>query len=259
MEARTQDESSQDAAPAPEPEARNPVDVAEQLYSAPAVRNSRIHIGLPCYGGQISEATFSSIMRFTIRCMKLGMSIAIDTLPNESLITRARNNLVARMMADPKATHIMFIDADIGFPEDALFKLIAHDVDVVAGLYPKKALPISYVVNALKDGEERDGLVEVRHAGTGFLLIKRQVIERLIEKMPEKKFRDNIGFGKAFEPFMYGFFETYIDAQGYYQSEDYYFCDLVRRELGVKVWVDPSIKLAHTGYYVFRESSPAKA
>ena len=230
---------------------------AARLAELPVVKNSRVHIALPCYGGQISEATFSSLMRFTIRSMRAGMAIAIDTLPNESLITRARNNLVARMMSDPKATHIMFIDADIGFPEDALFKLIAHDVDVVAGLYPKKSLPISYVVNAVKDAEKRGNLQEVRHAGTGFLLIKRGVIERLIEKFPDKKYRDNIGFGKAYEPFMYGFFETYIDSMGYYQSEDYYFCDLVRRELGVKIWADTSIKLAHTGYYVFKERPPA--
>jgi len=217
------------------------------------LKESKLHIALPCYGGQISEATFSSLLRFTIRCVKLGINVSIDTLPNESLITRARNNLAARMLADPQATHIMFIDADIGFEEGAIFKLIAHDLDMVAGVYPKKKLPISYVVNAIKDGEVRGSLQEVRHAGTGFLLIKRGVFERLIEKMPERKYRDNIGFGKTYEPFMYGFFETQIDAQGYYQSEDYYFCDLVRRELGVKIWVDRSIKLAHTGYFVFKK------
>ena len=47
------------------------------------LKDSKVHIALPCYGGQISEATFSSLMRFTIRCVKLGINVAIDTLPNE--------------------------------------------------------------------------------------------------------------------------------------------------------------------------------
>lgn len=225
----------------------------EKASISSVIKKSKVHIALPCYGGQISEATFSSLMRFTIKCMKAGVGLAIDTLPNESLITRARNNLAARMLTDPKATHIMFIDADIGFDEDAIFKLIGHDLDMVAGVYPKKTLPISYVVNGVKGGEVRGTLQEVRHAGTGFLLIKRGVFERLIEKFPDRKYRDNIGYGKIYEPFMYGFFETIIDEQGYYQSEDYYFCDLVRRELGIKVWVDRSIHLSHTGYFVFKK------
>ena len=98
------------------------------------LKESKIHIALPCYGGQISEATFSSLLRFTIRCVKLGINVAIDTLPNESLITRARNNLAARMLADPQATHIMFIDADIGFDGEALAHLLAVDDDKVASL-----------------------------------------------------------------------------------------------------------------------------
>jgi hypothetical protein len=66
---------------------------------------------------------------------------------NESLVTRARNNLMAKMMTNEKATHFMFIDADIRFQPEAILMMLSADKDVIGGLYPKKALPIQYVIN----------------------------------------------------------------------------------------------------------------
>lgn len=210
-----------------------------------------IHFCIPCYAGQLTEATFTSFIRFMLLAQQRGLNWSLDTLVNESLITRGRNNLTAKMLKNEKATHLMFIDSDIRFNAEDIFKLVDADKDIVGGLYPVKSYPIRYVVNGLAEPEKEGDLEEVRHIGTGFMMIRRSVFETMIEKMPEKKFKDSIGIGKDFEPYMYALFETCLDSDGHYMSEDWYFCDMWRK-MGGKIFAHKSIVLSHTGYHEFR-------
>ena len=82
-----------------------------------------IHFLIPCFGGQISEATFTSFVRFIAKAPEWGLEWSLDTLVNESLIPRGRNALVARAMHNPRATHMMFLDADIGFEPEFILML----------------------------------------------------------------------------------------------------------------------------------------
>ena len=84
---------------------------------------------------------------------------------NESLITRGRNNLMAKMMTNTAATHFMFIDADIRFEPDAMLKMMACDKDVIAGLYPKKALPVNYVINLKLENMDLKGFISMPKGG----------------------------------------------------------------------------------------------
>jgi hypothetical protein len=215
------------------------------------LKNSYVHFAIPCYGGQISNATFKSFVALTAKSIQKGLRFTLDTLPTDSLVTRARNKLVARMMHNPRSTHLMFIDADIGFNPDDIFKLIGHDLDMVGGLYPKKELPANYVVNHVAKPRRNGDCVEVRHLGTGFMLVKRNVIERLIEASPELKITPNSGEEAPQDKFYYALFDTLIDKGGFYLSEDWTFCDMVRSKLGVSIWADISIRLDHHGQYNF--------
>ena len=58
------------------------------------LRNKHIFIATPCYGGQIGEPYFRSMMRLAILCNKYDIQFTVSTLANESLITRGRNTLV---------------------------------------------------------------------------------------------------------------------------------------------------------------------
>jgi hypothetical protein len=145
---------------------------------------------------------------------KVGLQWSLDTMVNESLVTRARNNLMAKMMTNDKATHFMFIDADIRFQPDSIFQRLATDKDVIGGLYPKKALPISYVINVAPGKQIINDLFKVDTMGTGFMQFKRHVYEKLIAAHPETKYVDDVGLGKQFEPFMYSIFDTVIDEKG---------------------------------------------
>lgn len=210
--------------------------------------NMRVHFAIPCYGRQITSATFSSFVHLTWQCAKRDLKFTLDTY-SDSLVTRTRNILVANMMHDPQATHLMFIDADIGFDAKDVFKLLDHDLDVCGALYPRKSLPIKYVVNQVPNPEKKGSCIEVRHLGTGFMLIKRNVFEQLFKIMPHLKVRVEEGDKNPVDDSYYALFDTALDANGYYLSEDWTFCDLVRDKLGLKIWADISIKLDHRGNY----------
>ena len=97
---------------------------------------ARLHFCIPCYGGQINEGCFISMLKYMATAQRLGLNFTIDTMVNESLIPRGRNSLVAKMLYfEPKSTHLMFIDADIGFEPEEIFKLILADKDIAGGLY----------------------------------------------------------------------------------------------------------------------------
>jgi len=210
-----------------------------------------LHIGIPCYGGMMSEPTVTSLLRFILLAQQAGLNWSLDTMVNESLITRGRNNLMAKMMTNPAATHFMFIDADIRFQPESILQMLACDKDVIAGLYPKKALPVNYVINLKPETKIQGDIFTVDTAGTGFLLFRRSVYEQLIAAHPDTKYVDDVGLGKQYEPMMYSIFDCKIDARGHYLSEDWLFC---RRwqELGGEIWAHSKVLLNHIGHYEFQ-------
>jgi len=224
---------------------------AQQPQGAPYdFSKLHIHIGIPCYGGMCSEPTMTSLLRFILMAQRSGLNWSLDTMVNESLITRGRNNLMAKMMTNDKATHFMFIDADIRFQPESIFQMLAYDKDVIGGLYPKKSIPSNYVINLLPQTKIQGDIFTVDTMGTGFLIYKRSVYERLIAAHPETKYVDDVGLGKQYEPMMYAIFDTAIDEKGHYLSEDWLFC---RRwqAIGGEIWAHSKTLLNHIGHYEY--------
>lgn len=250
------------------------------------LRQKHIFIATPCYGGQIGEPYFRSMMRLAILCNKYEIKYTISTLANESLITRGRNTLVSFFMENKDATHLFFIDADIEFQPEDLLRMVAYDKPITVGAYPKKAInwdsilsaarnpdldetaetieghSSNYVVNFdfLKDEQGNrtpqvqivDNLVRLKDAGTGFMCIKKEVIQQLMDAHPDLKYVNDINVDKKFEPYMYALFDTMIDPESRrYLSEDYMFCRLWQ-QAGGEVYLDPRTALNHVGHYTFR-------
>lgn len=214
------------------------------------LRTTRVHICMPCYGGMLTESTFMSYIKWSNTCRQLGLDWTMETMTNESLISRARNTLVAKFLNNPDSTHLMFIDADIGWEPWHLLVLLNRDVDVIGGLYPMKTLPVKWVVNGF-DGAEQgpDGLQEVSKTGTGFMLVKRHVFEKLNSHPAVRAFNNDIGLPKELDRHLKTYYDTAVRENRYY-SEDWTFCENWR-DLGGKVWVDKRVLLRHTGTYVF--------
>tara|TARA_R110000851_G_scaffold180682_9_gene328357 strand:+ start:1736 stop:2635 length:900 start_codon:yes stop_codon:yes gene_type:complete len=209
-----------------------------------------LHIGIPCYGGMVSEPTMTSLLRFIMLAQQAGLNWSLDTMVNESLVTRARNNLMAKMMTNKSATHFMFIDADIRFQPESILQMIACDKEVIGGLYPKKALPVNYVINLKPETKVQGDIFTVDTMGTGFLLFRKEVYQKLCDAHPECKYVDDVGLGKQYEPTMYSIFDCKIDEKGHYLSEDWLFC---RRwsALGGEIWAHGKVLLNHIGHYEF--------
>ena len=249
------------------------------------LRQKHIFIATPCYGGQIGEPYFRSMMRFAILCNKYNIQYTISTLANESLVTRGRNTLNSFFMENKAATHLFFIDADIEFNPEDILRMVAYDKDIVVGAYPKKALNWTSIISAARADESEteetieghssnyvvnfdflkdengnhtpqvqieDNLVKLKDAGTGFMCIKKEVIQKMFDKHPEMKYVNDINVDQKFEPFMYALFDTIIDPDSRrYLSEDYMFCR-TWQNMGGTVYLDPRTALNHVGHYTFR-------
>jgi hypothetical protein len=214
------------------------------------LRETCVHICMPCYGGMLTESTFMSYIKWANTARQLGLNWTVETMTNESLISRARNTLVAKFLQNPQSTHLMFIDADIGWEPWHLLVLLDRDVDVIGGLYPMKSLPIKWVVNGFDGAEEgENGLQEVSKTGTGFMLVKRHVFDKLNSHPAVKPFANDIGLPKELDQHLRTYYDTAVRENRYY-SEDWTFCENWR-DIGGKVWVDKRVLLKHTGTYVF--------
>ena len=230
-----------------------------------------IFIATPCLGGVVTTGYMMSVLNLMQAAETLGFSISLNVLGRDSLVTRARNSLVAQFMTTPDATHLMFIDADIAFEPALVHRMLAFDQDVVAGMYPAKALcwepparivgteppqtaTLQYVGKFCEGAElERRGRFATGvYCGTGFMMIKRRVIERLIEAHPECAYgSDHVHVPGKTERAHYALFECTIDPQTReYLSEDFGFCRRWRA-LGGRIWLDVEGALIHTGTHDF--------
>lgn len=238
----------------------------------------------PAYGSQVWLGYFHSCMELKQGLTEMGVKNNWLTNGNESLITRGRNTMVATFLKSGKLEEfmdsgyerLMFIDADIEFDPDDVGKLWNLDKDVAVGAYPmKKKVELDlekmadeavgrdavlaalkkaakpYITSAWKNGKLADieGETEpfkVDYAGTGFMMIKRGVFEKMRQKLPHLWHNEGIGDCWAFfDCELHGHEEARV-----YLSEDYNFCQRWR-DMDGEIWCDPTIKLKHWGVFAY--------
>lgn len=226
-------------------------------------------VGTPCYGGLVTQRYMQSMCALLEWGNACGLPISLELLGYDSLVTRSRNTILSTFLDSPTATHLMFIDADIGFTPDQVARLLAFDRDVAAGMYPLKIIhydervaqhlragePLETAqlryVGALCEGDEAeaaDGFATGVFAGAGFLMIKRGALERMVQAYPETRY--TAAHNRATPSpsrNLYALFDCMIEpGTGHYLSEDYAFCHRWRA-LGGKVWLDTRSTLMHVG------------
>jgi hypothetical protein len=256
-------------------------------------RKRKLFLATPMYGGQCTGMYTRSVADLTAKCLAEGIELKSYFLFNESLITRARNYCVD-MFLQSDFTHLMFIDSDISFDATTVLQLLAlagpdSPYDIIGGAYPKKNISWEKIKMAVDKGvaDENPNVLEdfvgdyvfnpapdtprevrldepaqMLEIGTGFMMIRREVFEKYVAAYPDIMYRPDHARSEDYngqrEIAMY--FQAGIDPFGSkrYLSEDYWFCQHVRR-MGGKIWLCPWIKLEHTGTYTFGGSLQALA
>lgn len=221
------------------------------------LRQQHVVLGMPMYGGILHERTFLSLLPFLMTAAQLGMQVSINTLTQSSIIAKARCVITADFLGHPGTTHLMWIDSDMVFDPDHVFRLLLHDKDMIGGLSTTKSFPPSYNADVLPEAvgknnqgwNTKNGLIPLAHIGTGFLLIKRNVIDKMVEAYPETKFNDHLSTPER-NAFMYALWDNGINKHGNYVGEDYMFSDRWRA-IGGDIWADPAITVDHIGAFTF--------
>src|ERR1700743_3942250 len=94
-------------------------------------------VATPCFGGQLSTIYVNSIFKLQSAVRSLSnMELKVELRDGDALITRARANLMTLFLDDPTTTHFLFVEADIGFTPDQVFRLIESGADGGAGPFP---------------------------------------------------------------------------------------------------------------------------
>lgn len=254
------------------------------------IHKKHLVIMTPCYGG-LCHVNYTICLMKTKQILESeNITTSVEFCRNDSLVTRARNNIIGKAMNDSSITHFMFIDSDISWNPYDILKLIRSDKSFIGGVYPLKNYDWSNVDNELlssiskiKDTEFTrrmdlttedilrsklvkynlnyisnhmevvNNLTEVRHIATGFMMFKREVITQMQNEYPETKYTDDVGFlAKDKCDFTYALFDCAI-LDGHYLSEDWLFCERWRN-IGGEIFVDLTIDLTHTGIEDYKGS-----
>jgi len=268
----------------------------EQKIAAYLSKNKiKLYILTPCFASLCYVNYVYCLMNTVELFRKLNIPLKIEFCKNDSLVSRARNNLIARAMTDKEATHFMFIDNDISWDPTDILKLIIAEKDLIGGIYPlknydwdklvsdpanpynsnivkswiqkkndsqlKSMLPdaamiqhnlLRYNVNYLGNCLEiENNLAKVKHLATGFMLIRRNLLENMMKAFPSTKYTDDVNFLKPEENAMaYALFDCGVE-EGHYFSEDWLFCSRWSK-MGGSIFIDVSINLTHTGIEDYR-------
>lgn len=234
------------------------------------VKHAGIYLAFPAYGGKI-DAPFAVSIYGAMNIE--GMIAHMDILNGDSLVSRARNklcmNFLHGFMAKDTAGKtirilcdwLLFIDTDLIFsPNDVrmLYELaLKRGPNVYAGTYPIKQLRPKIVFNQMEGCRpDEEGVVEVRETGTGFMLIHRSVLEKMIEKFSDEiRYEADAGSRSVARSIEYDFFSVGVRVDPVYKykrylSEDWFFCQRWR-EIGGKVLLHTRIQCQHIGQIVY--------
>jgi hypothetical protein len=234
------------------------------------MRKRKLFLATPMYGGMAGGMFSRSIADLSAVCAKYGIELKMYFLFNESLITRARNYCCDEFMRSG-STHMLFLDADIGFNPDDVMTMLAMQsddspYDVLGAPYPKKCIAWEKIKKAVDKGfadENPNNLdrfvgdyvfnpkngsgaipihqpAEVMEIGTGFMMIRRKTLEVFNEKYPYMLYRPDHVRTEHFDGsrLIMSYFDCTID-RGYSIGD---LQDLLKSAIDGKITPDELIK-----------------
>lgn len=212
-------------------------------------------IGLPCAGGIVGEKTTLGLFNLGKALVRNNIHHGLLTLTNSSLITQARSKIANFFINNTEHEYLFFLDSDIGFNPKDVLKLIEYQLPIVSGAYPMKTIPERYCVDIVQPEQKYGDLVKIGGNGMGFVLIHRQVFLDIASLYPGLKYIPSDYYSdtphtSAEMNNSYHYFAEHQTKNGF-MSEDKSFFHRAK-QVGYDIWLDPTIKLNHTGYHIYQ-------
>jgi hypothetical protein len=232
----------------------------------------RIFVATPVHS-EVSIHFFKASLEFQKECFVRKIPVMFQVMKS-SLVTQGRQLCVAGFM-ESECTHLLFIDSDISYNFKMIERMLNYNKEICLVPYPIKGQDTEKVRNRILAGSKLDplllgnqytmsvedprnvkvdnGFIEVIRGPAGCMLIKREVIEKLIEKYPDYTINQHTLIdGKLVKrPHMYNFFDTYWDPNDKtYTGEDFYFCKLAKHA-GIKMYGLIDEYISHHGEFTY--------
>ena len=214
-------------------------------------------VATPAYDGKVDTDYSQSLAETAFMCAMERIRFSSCVMGNGAFIELNRNLMVRRFLDDPDLTHLFFIDSDLKFPYHGFINLVIANFPLSAGVYRRRQEPEDYPANWVahpeikgKNGEdtlwvENDDWLQCSRVPTGFMCIRRDVLEKMVEDCEWIKVHGN--------PPLPWIFSTKIDDEGRFVGEDFTFCDKYMQLYRDGVFKEPIQVLAdmdfvHGGY-----------
>jgi hypothetical protein len=246
-------------------------------------------VGTPMYGGQCYNEYLHSMLELQYMCLQYNIPIKLISTGNISLVQEARNHIVSQFL-ETDYTHLLFIDADVGFKAIEVIAMLATGKRVIGGSYPRKNINWNNVKDIILKNPDisaddlklvtgsfpilpedvnqqynSSDIMKVKGTGTGLMIIERSVFHDFRQSYPEYWYHLDVdavqlkGDAKRVN-LAYSYFNAGItevedgaEVQMVNMGEDYRFCYMCRM-IGIDIWYAPFTNTTHTGTYSFSGS-----
>ena len=202
----------------------------------------KVFIAIPSYDAKLTASCAQSLLKAAAHCAKQGIELVPCFIHGGIFIDNARSLLVKKFLSTD-CTHLFFIDADIGFESDALAGFVLANNPISAGVYPKRdSKNLLFNAQVQEPQELKEGWLRLKRAATGFMCIRRDVLEVMSERAPVTDLNQG-----GLTPMVF-----HVRHDGKFIGEDYCFCDDYNElmELGLfdqPIWAYTDINFDHDG------------
>jgi hypothetical protein len=218
----------------------------------------KIFTFVPAFGQQITAATFMTTHAISQTFMQKGIGFGISTLSFPDIAELRGMAMTVWYDSLPDASHMLFVDADMGFDPAVVLDMLMFDEPIVGSIYPQRRVPLSWAGSGTGEmmAERRGAFMRVEGVGMGCTLIRREVVAALIAQYPElidtridmhpaRDMMRSAGANRLFR-----FFEKIDMPERGVISEDLSFC-LRAAKCGFPVWASIGHKMSHVGPYAY--------
>lgn len=201
----------------------------------------KVFLAVPCYSGQLKSAMGQALLRSQEAIARRWGRPTLYIHANCSIITRARNVILAQFLASD-CDVMVTLDDDIAWDGDELIQLLEHRQDFVAGVYRSKEEPAKFHAKLKDPRVDPDlDLIEAERVPAGFLKLSRACVQRMTEVYSHLVYFDPHAPRKEAHDLF-----AFVVEDGTFWGEDYTFCRRWRA-IGGRIWIDPHLTLHHIG------------